>query len=75
MGKWKIWRRTDGQLEVDYTRPSRLGVFKAGTMHAWTDPMLIVAWIVDQDATAAGDVITLPDHSVLVMLGRPTRTM
>lgn len=68
MARWSIRRRADGHLELEYLRPGVLGVFRAGTVHGWTSAREILRWIIEQDATTTGDIITLPNGCCVQLL-------
>jgi hypothetical protein len=68
MPRWCISRRGDGHLELLIYRVGTLGVFRAGAMHASTNLDDVLRWIVEQDAAAIGDIITLPDGGALQLL-------
>lgn len=40
-------------------------------MHAWTSPLEILQWIVEQKATSAGDLVTFPENQTWLILKRP----
>lgn len=71
MARWKLARTREGHLTLDYYRPGALGVFRAGTLQGFTEVALVVEWIVDQEVTAAGDIVVLPDGDVLAVLASP----
>lgn len=71
MAKWHLRRTHEGSLALDYFRPGALGVFRAGTLQAFTEVALVVAWICEQEVTAAGDIVVLPDGNVLAVLRSP----
>lgn len=71
MARWRLQRTREGNLTLDYFRPGALGVFRAGTLQAFTEVALVVAWILDQEVTAAGDIVVLPDGNVLAVLRSP----
>jgi hypothetical protein len=67
MARWSITRRSDGHLELAHHRSGALGVFRCGALHSWTSTADILAWIVEQDATACCDVVTTPEGAVVVL--------
>lgn len=71
MAKWHLRLTREGTLALDYFRPGALGAFRAGTLQGFTEIALVVAWIVDQEVTAAGDVVVLPSGDVLAVLDGP----
>jgi hypothetical protein len=73
MARWLISRSAGGHLELDYQRPGTLGVFKAGRIHAHTNILHVLKWIVDQDATTTGDLVILPDRVLLILPQSPWR--
>lgn len=68
MARWNITRRADGHLELAYWRQGTLGVFKAGAIHRLTKTEDVLRWVIEQDATACLDIVTLPDGGALVLL-------
>lgn len=68
MARWCITRKADGHLELAYRRGGTFGVFKAGSIHRLTRTEDVLRWVIEQDATACGDIVTLPNGDALVLL-------
>jgi hypothetical protein len=71
MAKWRIRETREGHLALDYLRPGTPGIFRCGLLQRWTDLRLLLAWVLEQEAAAAGDLVLLPDGATLQIFAPP----
>jgi len=66
MATWRI-RSTAQGLALEHRRPGVMGVFHCGLLRRDTELGLVVAFVVEAEASP-GDLILLPDGQALMVL-------
>jgi hypothetical protein len=71
MAIWYLQHQGDGHLGLTYKNQSTDSLFLCGSLLASTPRVLVLAWILSQDAAQPLDWIHLENGEVLLVLPQP----